>query len=83
MVNKNGKNGKSVLTRRAEQWDKFLDEIISKIEENGFPKRLSKPQVERLILHHKDIHKIKEELVLAFQGLQKVKPEVKKWMHGY
>ena len=54
---------KTVLTRRAAEWDNFLETIINAREEKGqFPK-LKKPELERLILHNFTITELREDMI--------------------
>lgn len=54
---------KTVLTRRALEWDNFLEIIIKAREEIGeFPK-LKKPELERLILHNFAISELREDMI--------------------
>lgn len=73
---------KTVLTRRAVQWENFLDKIVSKIKENGYTKPIFKIEIERLILKNSKIKEIGEEVIGGFKGIEEVNPEVKAWMKG-
>lgn len=53
---------KTILTRRAKEWDNFLGSILEKRGENGETK-LKKPELERLILHNFLISKLKEDMI--------------------
>ena len=53
---------KAILTRRAKEWDNFLDSIIEERNGNG-EIRLKKPELERLILHNFGIKKVREDMV--------------------
>ena len=70
-------NSTSILTRRAIEWEKFLESIINTREEKDMKPKLKKPQLERIILHHFSIQKIKEDMI----NLQ-IKEREKKWMNG-
>ena len=54
---------KTILTRRAIEWDNFLNSILEEREKNGESKRLKKPELERIILHNFTIGKIKEDMI--------------------
>lgn len=54
---------KTILTRRAMEWDNFLGSILSQRENNGNPIKLKKPELERLILHNLLIPQLKEEMI--------------------
>lgn len=54
---------KTVLTRRAKEWDNFLESILKEREKNGELLKLKKPELERLILHNFLIPQLKEELI--------------------
>ncbi len=54
---------KTILTRRAKEWDNFLQSIIDKREENGNGIKLKKPELERIILHHLGNPKLKEDMI--------------------
>ena len=73
---------KTVLTRRAVQWDDFLQEIIEKVEEIGYKNKLYKPELERLILRHSAIQIVKQDIILGFNGVNKINKEVEAWMKG-
>lgn len=77
----NGKM-KTILTRRAIEWDDFLEKIIEKIEEDGYEKKLWKPQVERLILRHIKARQIAKDIIKGFQGVEKVREDVEVWIKG-
>jgi len=70
------------MNRRAIQWENFLDGIIKKIEDNGYEKKLWKPEIERLILRHTSIKEIEKDIVNGFQGIEIVNKEVEAWMKG-
>lgn len=53
---------KTILTRRAKEWDNFLNSILEARGENGETK-LKKPELERLILHNFGISKLKEDMI--------------------
>ncbi len=53
---------KTILTRRAIEWEKFLDSILRARGENG-EKKLKKPELERLILHNFGISQLKEDMI--------------------
>jgi hypothetical protein len=73
---------KTILTRRAIQWEEFLQEIINKVEENGYQNKLFKPELERLILRHASIQVVKNDIINGFSGVNKVNKEVESWMKG-
>jgi len=73
---------KHTLQRRSIEWEVFLNEIIDEIEEDGFPLKPHKTQVERLILHHKTMPTIKKEIIDGFKGIQKVNKQTRRWMNG-
>lgn len=75
-------NMKTIHTRRAIEWDNFLERIINQIEENGYYKKLWKPQIERLILRHAKIMQIEEDIIKGFKGIKKVNMEVETWIKG-
>lgn len=75
-------NEKTVLMRRSLEWDGFLQELIDEIEENGFILKITKPQIERLILHHKSIMDIKNDIIKGFKGIESIRPEINMWMKG-
>ncbi len=54
---------KTILTRRALEWENFLESILKEREENGMDRKLKKPELERIILHNFSIPKIKEDMV--------------------
>lgn len=70
-------NAKNILTRRAIEWDRFLDSIIESREEKNMEVKLKKPELERLILHNFLITKLKEDLI----NLEITERE-KQWMLG-
>ncbi len=53
---------KAILTRRAKEWDDFLNSIIEERNRNG-EIELKKPELERLILHNYSIPKLKEDMI--------------------
>lgn len=69
-------NLKSILTRRAIEWEKFLESIIQAREENG-EIRLKKPELERIILHHLLITTLREDMIQL-----QINDREKKWMEG-
>lgn len=54
---------KTVLTRRAKEWDNFLNSILEERRENGEEVKLKKPELERLILHNFLITRLKEDMI--------------------
>jgi hypothetical protein len=84
MEHNNMSNGKikTIFSRRAFEWEEFLKKIIERIEENGYDKKLYKPEIERLILHHRNIKDIEKDIVDAFQGVDEVNKEVESWIKG-
>ena len=54
---------KTIMTRRAKEWDDFLDSILEERKENGNNMKLKKPELERLILHNFLIGKLKEDMI--------------------
>ncbi len=70
-------NSTSILTRRAIEWEKFLEVIINTREEKDMKPKLKKPQLERIILHHFSIQKIKKDMIDL-----EIKEREKKWMNG-
>lgn len=75
-------NQKTILTRRALEWDDFIMETIEKIREVGYPEIVKKPEIERLFLRHKCSREIQEAIVNGFKGIKKVNVEVESWMKG-
>ena len=54
----------TIATRRSIEWENFLVSIIQKREENGELPKLKKTQLERLILKHLLIPKLKKDIIL-------------------
>ena len=54
---------KTILTRRAIEWENFLNSILKEREENGEVIKLKKPELERIILHNFMITKLKEDMI--------------------
>lgn len=76
------KDKKSILQRRSKEMETFLNSVISEIKENGYPREIHKTQIERLILHHKEIKKIKEDIINGFKGVQKINEKIEAFMNG-
>lgn len=55
-------NMKTIMTRRAMEWENFLDSILEARGGNGETK-LKKPELERLILHNFMIPKLKKDMI--------------------
>ncbi len=70
-------NSKTILTRRAIEWERFLDSIIGAREDNGEIIKLKKPQLERIILHNFVMQKLKEDMINL-----EINEREKKWMEG-
>lgn len=73
---------RTLLTRRAIQWEEFLQKIIDTVKENGYKEKLFKPEIERLILRHSSIRDIEKDIINGFSGIEKLNPEVKSWLKG-
>lgn len=83
MDENNSTNQKTILQRRSTGWSNFLEETINKIQEVAeFDLKITKPQIERLILHHLGIRIIQKDIINGFRGITKIKEEVKKWING-
>ena len=54
---------KTIMTRRAIEFDNFLEKIIKKREEKGMLPVLKKPEIERLILRNFVISKLEEDMI--------------------
>ena len=54
---------KTIMRRRAREWDDFLERIIKKREEKGMLPLLKKPELERLILHNFAIPELEADMV--------------------
>lgn len=54
---------KTVSARRSIEWEKFLCSILQEREENGELPKLKKPELERLILKHLLIPKLKKDII--------------------
>ena len=54
---------KTIMTRRAIEWDNFLERIIKKREEKGMLPMLKKPEVERLILRNFSISELEQDMI--------------------
>ncbi len=54
---------KTIMTRRAIEWDNFLERIIKKREEKGMLPVLKKTELERLILHNFAISKLEQDMI--------------------
>lgn len=80
--NMNNGKVKSLLARRTLEWDLFLKKIIEEINLNGYDKKIWETEIERLILRHKLIFKIAEDIVHGFQGVKEIREEVEQWMKG-
>ena len=69
-----------------EEFDKLIEKLISIVAESGYPARLKKTEVLRLLLHYnpsrKYLNKALEEIVNGFNGIKRINPEVEKWMKG-
>ncbi len=70
-------NSTSILTRRAIEWEKFLESIINIREEKDMKPKLKKPQLERIIIHHFSITRLKEDMINL-----EINEREKKWMDG-
>lgn len=68
---------KTILTRRAIEWEKFLECIILTRKENGERIKLKKPELERIILHNFLIPQLKKDMI----NLEITKRE-EVWMKG-
>lgn len=79
-------NLKLVKVRIPLEFDKLIEKLISIVEENGYKERLKKTEVVRLLVYYnpsrKFLNKALEEIVNGFRGIEKVNPEVEKWMRG-
>ena len=67
---------KAILTRRAKEWDEFLNSILEERGENGETK-LKKPESERLILHNFAITKLKGDMISLI-----ITKREEKWMRA-
>lgn len=56
-------NMRTIVTRRAIEWEKFLNSIIEAREERGEKVKLKKPELERIILHNFMIPQLKEDMI--------------------
>jgi hypothetical protein len=78
----NGKM-KTIMTRRSLEFDNFLDETIRIIKENGFPAKLQKVHIERLLTKHKASREIIQKAIIdGFRGVTKLSPQASMWMTG-
>lgn len=79
-------NGKTQLQRTPVEWVNLMNITIEKIEEDGYPKKLFIPEVIRLLVHYRParehLNKAIEEVMKGFYGVEKLNPEVEKWMKG-
>lgn len=79
-------NIKTAMKRTPVEWSDLIDEVIKKIEENGYPEKLKEPEIIRLLVHFRparsELDNAFAKIVQGFQGIQKVNPEVEKWMKG-
>ncbi|KKL44382.1 hypothetical protein LCGC14_2366250 [marine sediment metagenome] len=56
-------NMKTIMTRRAIEWENFLNSIIKAREERGEKLKLKKPELERIILHNFAIPQLKQDMI--------------------
>lgn len=73
---------KTVMKRRAIQWDKFLELTIKEIQNTGCEIKIKKVEIERLIMRHRKIREIQHDIIQGFFGLKKVNEKVMEWMKG-
>lgn len=80
-------NAKTTMRRMPVEWLELLNSVIRKIEENGFPEKVFDTEIVRLLVHfnpaRKHLNKALEEIIQGFQGVQKLNPEVERWMRGH
>lgn len=54
---------KTISVRRSIEWENFLSSIIEERAKNGETIKLKKPELERIILHHFQIPKLKKDMI--------------------
>ena len=80
-------NIKTKIAKIPIEWDKLISDTIRKIGEKGYKQKVYSPEIIRLLIHfnpaRQHLNKALELIMEGFNGIDRVSPEVEKWMKGY
>lgn len=79
-------NIKTKLMKTPEEWTTLMDSVIKEIEDVGYPNKVHQTEIIRLLIHfvpaRKHLNEALKIIIKGFKGIEKVSPDVEKWMKG-